>query len=121
MLTDPARLFRVTAVAEALSWLGLLTGMFFKYVVVHNPIGVQVFGRIHGFLFVAYLAALLWMAARERWSLLRLLAGAAAAVPPFTSVLFERWAARRRTATASGAVTSRRRPGRDTPASSRTP
>jgi integral membrane protein len=92
---DPARVFRATAIAEALSWLGLLTGMFFKYLVVQNPVGVKVFGPVHGALFVAYLAALLCVAARHRWGLGRVLVGAAAAVPPFTSVVFERWAARR--------------------------
>ncbi len=104
MFRDPARLFRLTAVAEAFSWLGLLVGMFFKYVVVHNPIGVQVFGRLHGALFVAYLAALLWLARRERWGLLRVAVGAAAAVPPFTSLVFERWVARRRRSVEAGAA-----------------
>jgi integral membrane protein len=93
---DPVRVFRLTAVAEAFSWAGLLVGMVVKYVVVHDPIGVQIFGRLHGALFVAYLAALLWLARRERWGLLRLAVGAAAAVPPFTSLVFERWVSRRR-------------------------
>lgn len=92
-----ASVFRVTAVAEACSWLGLLVGMFFKYVVVENEIGVKVFGPIHGALFVAYLGSLLWVAAHERWRLGRIAVGAAAAIPPFTSVIFERWVAERRT------------------------
>ena len=96
MFRDPVRVFRLTAVAEAFSWAGLLVGMVVKYVVVHDPIGVQIFGRLHGALFVAYLAALLWLARRERWGLLRLAVGAAAAVPPFTSLVFERWVSRRR-------------------------
>lgn len=91
-----AYVFRVTAVAEACSWFGLLVGMLFKYVVADNEIGVKIFGPIHGALFVAYLGALLWVAVHERWSFGRVLVGAAAAVPPFTSVLFERWAAGRR-------------------------
>lgn len=95
------RVFRVTAVAEACSWFGLLVGMLFKYVVVHDPVGVKVFGPIHGGLFVAYLVSLVWLARRERWSPVRLLVGAAAAVPPFTSVVFERWVARRRPAVVS--------------------
>ena len=32
----------------------------------------------------------------ERWSLPRTLAGLAASIPPFTSLIFERWVARRR-------------------------
>jgi integral membrane protein len=96
VLRDPARTFRLTAVAEACSWLGLLISMLFKYALVHNPIGVKVFGPIHGMLFIAYLLTLLWLARRERWGLPRVIVGAAAAVPPFTSVVFERWVARRR-------------------------
>ena len=46
--------FRVVAVAEALSWLGLLTGMFFKYVVDAGEQGVQMFGPIHGTVFLTY-------------------------------------------------------------------
>lgn len=97
MPRDPAaRTFRVVAVAEACSWLGLLVGMFFKYVTVLDPIGVKIFGPIHGALFVAYLAGLVWVARREGWGFWRLVFGAAAAVPPFTSVVFERWVAARR-------------------------
>ncbi|HLL66347.1 MAG TPA: DUF3817 domain-containing protein [Micromonosporaceae bacterium] len=103
-MPDPARLFRIAAVAEACSWLGLLIGMLVKYVVVHNPVGVQIFGRAHGALFLAYLAALLWVARRERWSLVRVAVGAAASVPPFTSLLFERWVARRRHAPRAGSL-----------------
>jgi integral membrane protein len=95
-----ASVFRVTAVAEACSWLGLLIGMFFKYVVVENEIGVKIFGPIHGALFVAYLTSLLWVAVHERWRLGRIAIGAAAAIPPFTSVIFERWVAGKRTSAA---------------------
>ena len=98
MLSEPARAFRLIAVAEACSWLGLLIGMLFKYVLVGNEVGVKVFGPIHGGLFVVYLMVLLWLARRERWGWGRLVWGAVAAVPPFTSVVFERWVARRRPA-----------------------
>ncbi|MDT7667614.1 MAG: hypothetical protein QOC74_397, partial [Pseudonocardiales bacterium] len=33
--------FRIAAVAEAISWTGLLIGMVFKYLVVHNAAGVH--------------------------------------------------------------------------------
>jgi len=99
---DPARAdrdgvveaFRVVAFAEALSWAGLLTGMFFKYVVDAGEQGVHVFGPIHGTVFVAYvvLAALTWW--RLRWSLPVAVLALAASVPPFCTVLFEVWADR---------------------------
>jgi len=99
---DPARAsrdpvvaaFRVVAFAEALSWAGLLTGMFFKYVVDAGEQGVHVFGPIHGAVFVAYvvLALLAWW--RLRWSIPTGLLALAASVPPFCTVLFEVWAER---------------------------
>jgi integral membrane protein len=91
----PATRFRLVAVAEAISWAGLLTGMFFKYVVVHNEIGVQVFGPIHGGVFIAYVAIALWVSRPLGWSKGTTLIGLAASIPPFASVWFERWAARR--------------------------
>ena len=83
-------LFRVLAIAEACSWAGLLTGMFFKYVVVGNELGVTVFGPIHGALFLAYGGAVLAAARQEGWRAGRIVLGLACAVPPFTTVWFER-------------------------------
>ncbi|MCM4078628.1 DUF3817 domain-containing protein [Paractinoplanes hotanensis] len=95
---QPYRIFRITAVAEAFSWAGLLVGMYLKRVAEVTDLGVWLFGRIHGALFVAYIVAALWVARTERWSVWRTLAGLAASIPPFTSLIFERWVAKRRTA-----------------------
>ncbi len=95
---SPFRVFRITAVAEAFSWAGLLAGMYLKYVTETTAAGVWLFGRLHGALFVAYLAATLWVARTERWSLLRTAVAAAAAVPPLTTLVFERWVSARRRA-----------------------
>jgi integral membrane protein len=97
---DPSRAvsaataFRVAALAEALSWLGLLTGMFFKYAVDAGEEGVHVFGPIHGTVFLVYLVVtvLTWRA--QRWSLAVGLVALAASVPPFCTILFEEWARR---------------------------
>lgn len=94
-VSTPATRFRLVAIAEAVSWAGLLTGMFFKYVVVHNEIGVQIFGPIHGGVFIAYVAIALWVSRPLGWSTGTTLIGLAASIPPFASVWFERWAARR--------------------------
>jgi integral membrane protein len=86
--------FRVVAFAEALSWLGLLTGMFFKYVVDAGEQGVHVFGPIHGTVFLSYLVVTLLTWRHQRWSLPVALVALAASVPPFCTVLFEQWAER---------------------------
>ena len=93
-LPVPARVFRALAIAEACSWAGLLIGMFFKYVVVHDEIGVQVFGPIHGALFVAYVVAAVVAARRLGWSWGTLLLALGAGIPPLFTLWFERWALR---------------------------
>ena len=89
-----ASLFRVVAVAEALSWLGLLAGMYVKYVPQTSEVGVQVFGPIHGAIFLAYVVMTLVAWRLLRWDLRTALLALAASVPPLTTVLFERWATR---------------------------
>jgi integral membrane protein len=112
--TRAVRLFRVCAVAEACSWVGLLVGMFFKYVVVGDDIGVNVFGPIHGALFVAYLVVAVVVGRVLRWDASTFLLALAAAVPPLCTVLFERWA--RRTGRLTGGYrSSGRAPSPPTP------
>jgi integral membrane protein len=94
VLTTPAGRFRLFALAEAVSWAGLLLGMFFKYVVVNNEIGVQVFGPIHGVIFVGYLLVTVLARGPLRWDLRTTILALVASIPPFGTVLFERWAAR---------------------------
>jgi integral membrane protein len=86
--------FRVVAIAEACSWAGLLAGMFFKYVVVFDDIGVNVFGPIHGALFIAYVVVTLVVARTLRWRLPVTLIALAASIPPLATLWFERRAHR---------------------------
>jgi integral membrane protein len=89
-----ATAFRVVAVAEALSWVGLLAGMYVKYVPETSELGVQVFGPVHGAVFVAYVAVTLVAARVLRWSPWTTLLALAASIPPLATVVFERWAGR---------------------------
>jgi integral membrane protein len=86
--------FRVVALAEAASWLGLLVGMFFKYVVDAGEGGVQVFGPIHGTVFLVYVVVALLTWRHQRWSLPVGVLALAVSVPPVCTLLFERWARR---------------------------
>lgn len=86
--------FRVVAIAEAFSWLGLLIGMFFKYGPAANPLGVEVFGPIHGGIFVLYLLITLVCIRPLKWGIGTTLLALAAAIPPFFTLLFEMWALR---------------------------
>jgi integral membrane protein len=91
-----ATVFRIVAVAEALSWLGLLAGMYVKYVPQTSEVGVQVFGPIHGAIFVAYVVVALVASRVLRWDVPTTLLALVASVPPLATVVFERWVSRTR-------------------------
>lgn len=91
-MSDPARVrfwFRVVAFAEALSWLGLLIGMYVKYVPEATELGVRIFGPIHGAIFVMYLLVALTARAAFGWSWRVSAWALVCAVPPFATALFE--------------------------------
>lgn len=87
--------FRVVAVAEALSWAGLLIAMFFKWVVAADPHtgaegGVPIMGPIHGGVFVLFVLTSLVAWWVFRWRLGTAVLALASAVPPFATIWFER-------------------------------
>jgi integral membrane protein len=86
--------FRVVAFLEAASWLGLLIGMYFKYVPESGEAGVKIFGPIHGTIFLLYVVLTLATARLQRWPAGMTLLGLAASLPPFCTVWFELWAKR---------------------------
>jgi integral membrane protein len=92
MTRNPRPLFRVVATAEAVSWLGLLAGMFVKWVLHGSQAGVHVFGPIHGTVFLLYLVAVLVAGRRFAWDTRTSLLAVVAAFPPFATLVFERWA-----------------------------
>jgi len=83
--------FRFIAIGEAATWAGLLGGILLKYGIVHTEIGVWLFGRLHGVLFIAYvlLALLAWRT--YRWRPLAGLASLAAAFVPLATLAVEGW------------------------------
>ncbi|TCC21036.1 DUF3817 domain-containing protein [Kribbella speibonae] len=94
MSTKHAVWFRAVAIAEAVSWTGLLIGMLFKYVLSDNEIGVKIFGPIHGGIFIAYVVTVLAVRGPLRWSWPVTLAALAASIPPLFTWFFEIWAVR---------------------------
>ena len=89
-----ATAFRVVAVAEALSWVGLLIGMFVKYVPETTELGVKIFGPIHGGVFMAYVVVALLTARVLQWPPATTVLALLASVPPLASIWFERRATR---------------------------
>jgi integral membrane protein len=96
-LLDPptvARAFRAVAIAEAVSWVLLLAGMFVKWVLRTSEVGVQLAGPVHGAVFLLYVALTLVAWRVLRWTPRTALLALAASVPPLVTVWFERWAER---------------------------
>ncbi len=61
------RTFRITALAEATTFLALLVATYVKY--GHDEAGgVQILGPVHGTLFIAYVLLALNLAARADWA-----------------------------------------------------
>lgn len=87
-------LFKAVAILEACSWVGLLTGMYFKHIAESGEATVQVFGPIHGVIFVAYVLLAFAVARVLGWGRRIGLAALVCAVPPFFTLAFEIWAQR---------------------------
>lgn len=91
---DPRTLFRTVAIAEALTWAGLLVGMNLKWVVQSTEVGVKIFGPIHGVTVIIYVLTVVYARSCFRWDVRTLLLAVIASVPPFATVVFGIWADR---------------------------
>ncbi|MHA7239686.1 DUF3817 domain-containing protein [Arthrobacter sp. TMS1-12-1] len=88
---NPRTLFRTVAAAEAVTWAFLLLGMFLKYVTRTTEAVVPPAGAVHGFVFLCFVATVVFVWVNQRWSVLTGLLGLASAVVPFATVPYERW------------------------------
>ncbi|AEF41682.1 DUF3817 domain-containing protein [Hoyosella subflava] len=94
-LSTSAKRFRFIAVTEALTWVGLLVGMFFKHVSQTTEIGVKIFGPIHGLAFALFVVIALATARELRWSWQVTGLALLSSIPPVGTVVFEWWAVRK--------------------------
>jgi integral membrane protein len=87
--------FRVVALLEAVSWAGLLVGMYFKYLASSpTEIGVKVFGMAHGLIFIAFVVVALLTGFAFKWAIGTWLLALIASIVPLGSVIFLIWADR---------------------------
>jgi integral membrane protein len=92
-LRTTAGRFRLVALAEALSWVGLLVGMYFKYLgSPRTEIGVKVFGMTHGLVFIAFVVTGLVAGIAFGWAARTWLLALLASIAPLCSVIFLIWA-----------------------------
>ncbi|GHD11261.1 DUF3817 domain-containing protein [Zhihengliuella salsuginis] len=90
---SPRRFYAAVALAEVITWALLIIGMVFKYSGVTDVL-VSIFGMIHGIATVAYGLTSLFVWVNERWSAGTGIASLVAAIIPFATLPFEKWAER---------------------------
>lgn len=94
MFTKPARLYRVLAIAEAITWT-LLIGALIARAVGVDPLVVTIAGGIHGFVFLSYGAMAVLVAFNQRWSIGLGVLAVASAIVPYATIPMEIWLHRR--------------------------
>lgn len=73
------------SIAETISWIGLITGMIAEYGFGNHAI-TGIFGPIHGFLFLIYVACTFLCHFGYQWPLKRTAIVLLAAIPPFAGL-----------------------------------
>ena len=62
------RIFRICAITEAITWLGLLFSMYEKYIADTHSSLIHIMGSLHGYAFLAYVLVVFLVRAEYGWS-----------------------------------------------------
>lgn len=90
MFRTPGRLYRVLAIAEAITWTILIAAIIARAVGAPGVV-VTVGGGIHGFVFLAYAATAVLVALNQRWHPGVGVLAVASAVIPYATIPMEVW------------------------------
>lgn len=90
MFATPHSLFRVMAIAEAVSWTLLIGGMILR-ATAGLDVAVSIGGGIHGFVFLGYAVTAILVAKNQRWSLWPTAVAVISAVIPYATIPAEIW------------------------------
>ena len=93
MFRAPKPLFRAVAIAEAISWTLLITGLVLR-ATTGFALGVTIGGAIHGFVFLSYAATAVLLALHQRWALGPSVVAIVSAIVPYATIPTELWLAR---------------------------
>lgn len=90
MFRTPSRLYRVLAIAEAITWTILIAAIIARALGAPGIV-VTVGGGIHGFIFLAYGATAVLVALNQRWHLGVAVLAVGSAVIPYATIPAEIW------------------------------
>ncbi len=93
MFRTPKTLFRTLAIAEAISWTLLITGLILR-AVAGLDIATTIGGAIHGFVFLSYGATGVLLALNNRWRPWPTIVTLVSAIIPYATIPVEIWLAR---------------------------
>lgn len=93
MTITPRSLFRTLAIAEAVTWTLLITGLILRSA-AGLDVAVSIGGGIHGFVFLAYGVTAVLLAVNQRWRVGVAALAIGSAVIPYATIPVELWLAR---------------------------
>jgi integral membrane protein len=86
----PLSLFRTLAIAEAISWTLLITGLILR-ATADLAIAVTIGGGIHGFVFLSYGVTAVLVAKNQRWGAGPTVVAVGSAIVPYATIPTELW------------------------------
>ena len=89
----PRGLFRVAAIAEAITWTLLITALIVR-ATTGFALGVTIAGGIHGFVFLTYGATAVLFVVNQRWHPGVAAVAIISAIVPYATIPVELWLAR---------------------------
>jgi len=90
VFTTPSRLFRVLAIAEAITWTLLISALIAR-ALGQPAVLVTMAGAVHGFVFLSYGATAVLLAFHQRWHPGVAALTVASAIVPYATVPVELW------------------------------
>ena len=62
------RIFRICAITEAVTWIGLLFSMYEKYIADTHSALIHIMGSLHGYAWIAYVLVVFLVRAEYKWT-----------------------------------------------------
>ncbi len=91
MTITPKKLYSVMAMAEMVTWTGLIIAMVARYGFSYEGKLFFVAGLSHGIIFLAYCVTAVMIGVNLKWGLGTISLAVLSAIPPWTTVPFDRW------------------------------
>ena len=85
----PRKLYRILAIAEAVTWTLLITGLIVKATAGIDATLLTTIGGVHGFVFISYGATAILVGINQRWHFGVGLLAVVTAIVPYATIPFE--------------------------------